>query len=163
MFTIKAATTIHASRERVFAALTRGINSWWGRWFLETEGTDQFNLELRLGGRFYAHSGSKDKEGSLLGLVIALQEPNLIRLQGPFGMGPWGGHGTVEFELSASKTGAAATNIQLKHTAWGHFEPEVQQHYETGWKGLLFNLKELVEARKALGTYQDPALDLDKQ
>jgi uncharacterized protein YndB with AHSA1/START domain len=157
MFTINASTTIHASKERVFAALTRGLNSWWGRWFLETEESDQFNLELRLGGRFYAHSGHHDKEGSLLGIVIVLQEPDLIRFQGPFGMGAWGGQGTVEFTLAHTEVG---TKLHVKHIAVGQFEPEVKQHYETGWHGLLHNLKELVEARKALGSYHDPALDI---
>jgi len=61
-----------------------------GRWFLEFDEAEQINLEVRLGGRFYAYTGGQsDKEGTLLGIIIALKEPDLITLQGPFGMRAW--------------------------------------------------------------------------
>jgi uncharacterized protein YndB with AHSA1/START domain len=123
--------------------------------------SDQFVLELKLGGRFYATTGHNDKEGALLGLVIAIEEPELIRMQGPFGMGTWGGHGTLEVRLEESEADRATT-VTLRYIAIGHFEADVKTQYESGWQSLLHSLKELVESRKTLGHFHDPALDIHR-
>src|ERR1700734_327611 len=85
---IEIQETINASPKRVFAALTTGIDVWWGDPYFENEAaTKDLILEAKIGGRLYERwAMTGDKQGSLLGIVTAINPPELLRLEGPFGL-----------------------------------------------------------------------------
>src|SRR5262249_14175098 len=90
-----------ANRERVFAALTTGAHVWWGPPYLENNDARDLIMEPTLGGRFYEQWSylSEDGAGALLGNIVAIKKPELLRMRGSFGMSDKAVTGIVSFEL----------------------------------------------------------------
>jgi uncharacterized protein YndB with AHSA1/START domain len=114
-------------------------------------------LEAKIGGRLYERwSSTGDKHGSLLGIVTAINPPELLRLEGPFGVASGGVvHSRVSFELKPIDLG---TLLQFNHHAVGSVDEQWQVKYQQGWQDLLGRLKRLVEEGQAAGIVRDPSL-----
>jgi len=150
--------TIGAPPERVFAALTAGTSLWWGAPYIQSRHAQNLILELRLGGRFYESwsNDGNDREGALLGTVVALRRPTLLKLQGGLGMADSAYVSTVTFRLERV---GETTQMSVTHGAFGHITDELEKRYAEGWTQLLQNLKTLVEMhRGGRGLRDDPTL-----
>ncbi len=150
--------TINASPQRVFAALTTGIDIWWGDPYFENEAaTKDIILEPKIAGRLYERwAMTGDKQGSLLGIVTAINPPELLRLEGPFGLNSGAVvHGRVSFELKSTESG---TLLQFNHHAIGGIDQQLEVKYRSGWQDLIGRLKRLVEEGRAAGIVRDPSL-----
>ena len=158
-FHIDVDTPVKASAERVFAALTNGISSWWGAPYFESAETKNIVLEPKIGGRLYEQweYDRGDMEGSLLGTVVAINPPEYLRLEGSFGMHERVVHGLVTFRL---KTKNSVTTICLKHSVLGEVDAELEERYTKGWTDLMSRLVDLVERAHSEGILQDPSLSI---
>lgn len=149
---------INASPQRVFAALTTGINVWWGSPYLENAiATKDLILEAKIGGRFYERWAiTGDKQGSLLGTVTAINPPELLRLEGPFGINSDGlAHSKVSFVLQPVESG---TLLQFNYQVIGNIDNQRKLKYKREWQDLLSSLKRLIEKGEAEGVVHDPSL-----
>lgn len=133
---------IHAEPQRVFEALTAGVDGWWMQGFEVPHST--FHLEPVAGGRFYEDFGLG--RGSALYATVTYLEPGKkLRLMGPMGMhGPV--MGTIGFDLVAEEDG---TRLKLSHRVMGAVEDGDRETYTHGWQVLLGeHLKRFVEQHK---------------
>ncbi|PWU01559.1 MAG: hypothetical protein C5B53_02695 [Candidatus Melainabacteria bacterium] len=149
--------TIKGEPERVFTALTTGAAIWWGAPYLERKEATDLVLEPKIGGRFYerwAHLSS-EPIGALLGSVVAIDPPNLLRMHGSFGMTERAVLGVVSIELTPISSG---TQVKFSHQATGDLDDELEVHYAHGWHDLLGRLKFFVEEGEAEGVRFDPSL-----
>lgn len=149
---------ISATLEQVFAALTTGTNLWWGAPYWEKQEAYDLILEARVGGRLYECWGRKgdDSQGALLGKVVAIKKPGLLKLQGPFGMSDRAVHGVVSFELQKEGDGVL---LSFSHRVVGEVDRELERRYLEGWSKLLENLKALLEKHRVYGLGHDPTLE----
>jgi uncharacterized protein YndB with AHSA1/START domain len=149
--------TIQAEPERVFTALTTGTAIWWGAPYLERKEATDLVLEPKVGGRFYERWNLTPGEGSgaLLGSVVAIDPPRLLRMHGSFGMTERAVLGVVSIELSPFSEG---TQVKFSHQATGDLDDELELHYAHGWHDLLGRLKFFVEEGAAEGVRFDPSL-----
>jgi uncharacterized protein YndB with AHSA1/START domain len=149
---------IAASRDRVFRAFTRATALWWGAPYLVDRHADDLVLEARVGGRFYESwdGAGEDTEGALLGTVVAIKKPELIKFQGSFGLSQRVGHGVVSIHLKGL---GHETEVVVVHQAIGEIDDEVRHRYAQGWQDLLDRLKAFVEMHRTHGIRHDPSLD----
>jgi uncharacterized protein YndB with AHSA1/START domain len=114
-------------------------------------------LEARIGGRLYERwANTGDRHGSLLGIVTAINPPELLRLEGPFGLTSGGVvHNRVSFELKSIEAG---TLVKFSHHAVGGIDEQRELQYRREWQDLLGRLKRLVEEGQASGIVRDPSL-----
>jgi uncharacterized protein YndB with AHSA1/START domain len=149
--------TIAAEPLRVFSALTTGVSMWWGFPYIEREDASDLVMEPRLGGRFlerWSRDGTEN-HGALLGLVVAIDKPRLLRIQGSFGMSKNSILGLLSIELTATKEG---TLLHLTFHAHGNFDEGEQLRFGRGWHDLAGRLKFFVEEGHAKGVRYDPSL-----
>lgn len=148
--------TIDAEPQRVFNALTRGVGAWWGRPYVEDEAV-ALEMELKVGGRFWERwsHDPHSHEGALLGTVVALRHPWLIRLQGTFGMGERLLQGLVTFEISRHEHGSF---LHFTHQAMGDFDEKIKNEYAVGWHDLLGRLKFYLEEGEGEGITHSPSM-----
>lgn len=149
--------TIAAEPEQIFTALTTGTAIWWGAPYLERKNATDLVLEPKIGGRFYEQWGrtQSDHTGALLGTVVAIEPPKLLRLHGSFGQTERTIIGVVSIELSPFKGG---TQVKFSHQAMGDLDDELEMQYARGWHDLLGRLKFFVEEGQAEGVRYDPSL-----
>lgn len=159
-FHIELDTEVKASSQRVFAALTKGIASWWGPPYFE--GKDAFNikLEAKVGGRLWEQwdYSKGDQEGALLGTVVAINPPEYLRLSGSFGMHEHVAHSFLTFRLTYAN---GVTTVSLRHSVLGVVSDELKDRYTSGWKDLMSRLVHLVEEGHSSGIRHDPSLHVD--
>jgi len=149
---------IEAEPTRVFNALTnKSIAMWWGKSYLEDDDATTLELEPRVGGKFWERwsHNPNSHDGALLGTVIAVKHPRLIRLQGSFGMSEGMIQGIAQFEVSASKSGS---DVHFVFKAPGHYDEKTKLDYARNWHDLLGRLKSFLEYGQAEGIMHDPAL-----
>ncbi len=151
---------IAASPERVFAALTAGIAYWWGTQHLENPDASDLVFETRVGGRLFERwDASTDRQGSLLATVVAIKKPELLVLNGQFGMRQKVMFGEVEIKLQPN---GHNTLLTACHRAFGVFGTgEDDLDYERGWFDLMGRLKFFVEEGAGDGVRHDPSLHMD--
>jgi uncharacterized protein YndB with AHSA1/START domain len=150
---------IKASPDRVFAVLTRSAALWWDHKYLEGKEACDLILEPRIGGRFYERWGSStmgDRMGVILGTVGAIQPPDLITLQGPFGMSRRAVFSVITVELKAADEG---TDVSFTQHAVGDVDQALESQYKEQWQELLHRLKSLIERHVQHGIRHDPYLD----
>jgi uncharacterized protein YndB with AHSA1/START domain len=147
---------ISAEPQRVFNALTKGVGAWWGRPYLEEEAVG-LELELKVGGKFWERwsHDPHSQEGALLGTVVAIRHPRLIRLQGSFGMGERLVQGLVTFEINRTESGSL---LHFTHKAMGDFDEQIKNEYARGWHDLLGRLKFYLEEGEAEGITHGPSM-----
>jgi len=145
---------VNADRERVFTALTTGTHVWWGAPYLENKEATDVIMEPKLGGHFYEQWDylSDEGAGALLGSVVAIKPPELLRMRGSFGMSKRAVVGVVSFELTETSKG---THINFYHHAFGEIDAESEERYTAGWDELLDRLKYFVEEGRAKGVRAD--------
>ena len=148
--------TIEAEPQRVWNAITHGIGAWWGRPYLESEAV-ALELETKVGGRFWERwsHDPHSHEGALLGTVVAIRHPRLIRMQGSFGMGEKLVNGLVTFEISKDEGGSF---LHFTHKAIGDFDDVVKNEYARGWHDLLGRLKFYLEEGEGEGISHGPTM-----
>jgi uncharacterized protein YndB with AHSA1/START domain len=150
---------IDAEPSRVFNAMTnKVIAMWWGKSYLENDDEATIlELEPKVGGKFWERwsHNPNSHDGALLGTVVAIKHPRLIRLQGTFGM--YGGEiqGLASFEVSACKSGS---DLHFSFKAPGSFDETTRMDYARNWHELVSRLKSFLEHGHAEGILHDPAL-----
>ncbi len=143
-FKIAQEVVINAPREKVWEALTSEIDQWWSKRLHHTIGESSLSLEPRLGGCFIERWGND--EGALLGTVIFVRKPEMLRLNGPLGMIEAPVTSVYSYELVDQ---GDTTLLKLTHHACGPIKPEWHVSYGAGWTELLgSHLKEYVEQGK---------------
>jgi uncharacterized protein YndB with AHSA1/START domain len=141
-FKLMQEVTIEAPRERVWDALTTGIDRWWR--FRQGGDGSEVTLDARVGGHFAETWGPGS--GALWGVVLYIDAPAVLRLAGPLGM-QTANSNHYSFELE--EKGESSTLLKLTHHAVGDMDEKVEQDYGQGW-GKLFNtyLKSFLERDK---------------
>jgi uncharacterized protein YndB with AHSA1/START domain len=154
---VQVEMTINAEADRIFTALTTGTAIWWGAPYLERQDATDLVLEPKIGGRFYERWDQvrSDPSGALLGVVVAIDRPRLLRMHGTFGMTERAVMGVVSIELTPFSGG---TQVKFSHQATGDLDEELELHYAKGWHDLLGRLKFFVEEGEAEGVRFDPSL-----
>jgi uncharacterized protein YndB with AHSA1/START domain len=128
---------IEAAPERVFAALTAEIDSWWTYTF---QSCSTVRMEPHAGGRFYE---TWDGGEITFATVTRVKPGVLLALAGPMGMDERV-TGAITFTFVATALG---TNLYLRHVATGELPDGVEEQYRFGWETLLGDcLKPFVEA-----------------
>lgn len=137
-FHIVQEITYAASKEKVWAAVTRDISKWWG--FHIGPNDSEITLDGRVGGVFIERWG--DGEGELYGTVTHLRKGQKMTLEGAMGLrGP--GVSKYSFELEDSD---GATKLTLNHYCHGTRDADTEGSFREGWTELLTkNLKKWVE------------------
>lgn len=137
---IEQETNIAAPREKVFAALTEGIDGWWRHRL--SKGPSRLTLEPKLGGLFVERA--EDGEGAIWGTVTRLKKNEYIELNGPLGMDrPL--VGLYRFTLKSTEGG---TTLQLSHKVAGDIDPAWREGYSQGWQALWVELEKYVTTGK---------------
>jgi DNA-binding transcriptional ArsR family regulator/uncharacterized protein YndB with AHSA1/START domain len=127
-FEINQEIKLDAPPQRVWAALTAEIGSWWAYRVGEEGSTVQ--LDARLGGTFEERWG--DGEGAIWGEVVDIRKGKRLRLRGCLGM-TGAGVNDYTYELEPSGDG---TLLKLTHHALGFDDKETESGYKEGWDGL---------------------------
>jgi uncharacterized protein YndB with AHSA1/START domain len=151
---------INGAPDQIFSALTTGISMWWGAPYLLDESTRSIVLEPKIGGRFYERWGRAhgDSQGALLGTVVAIERPRILRLQGPFALLEGSALGLASFDISGDRD---KTTLKFSFVAHGDFEAEAELKYGRGWHDLLGRLKFFIEGGDPGGLTHDPSLHAD--
>ncbi|MEM9553619.1 MAG: SRPBCC domain-containing protein [Acidobacteriota bacterium] len=112
------------------------IPQWWG---------DGVRLEPRVGGRF--EEPWRDERGELhttTGQVLALDEPNLLRLS--WQEDDWDEPNQVTFRLASD---GDRCRLEVRHEGWDQFDSErvakLRPQFESGWRDLLSSIAALAE------------------
>ena len=155
---VEVEITINAQAEQIFHALTTGPGIWWSSYYLERKNADDLVLEPKVGGRFYERWSrtEHDSKGALLGTVVAIDPPTLLRISGSFGMNDRPVVGLVSIELIPDSSG---TQVKFSHRAIGNLDDDLELKYARVWHDLLGRLKFFIEEGKAEGVRHDPSLD----
>ena len=83
-FTAQVRVEIDAPREAVFAAATGDVSGWWDHTF--SGGPAELAIEPEFGGRFYERFENGAEDGVLHAMVIYVDAPRSLRLDGPLGL-----------------------------------------------------------------------------
>jgi len=139
---IEQEVMIAAEPERVFEAMTDGVNSWWAHGFQSPHST--VHLEPQAGGRFYEDFGT-GRGSAYFATVTYCDRGKKLCLMGPMGMsGPV--VGTMTFDLEPDGSG---TRVRLSHQIMGAVDEEIRHGYTSGWQELLGDhLRRFVEEGK---------------
>jgi uncharacterized protein YndB with AHSA1/START domain len=136
---------------RVFEAITRNIQAWWGKPYLQSPNIKVLILEPMIGGRFY--EDWRDGQGVLWATVTLLKQDRLVELTRPIAMSGVA-HGIVRFELTEE---GDATRVKLSHRAIGEVGKDDEAGYTTGWHDLVcVRLKAFVESGTRYGLGYEP-------
>jgi len=143
---------IRAPRARVFEAITKGVQSWWGLPYMRDGGAAAIVMEPRLGGRPYEDWG--DGQGSVWATVTSLRRDEWIELTGNVGL--FGAvHGVVQIRLADH---AGGTRVSLSHRMAGEVDERTHAGYTEGWADLIGGrLKAFVEEGRELGLGHEEA------
>ncbi|NDI34299.1 SRPBCC domain-containing protein [Chengkuizengella sediminis] len=140
-FQIEQEIMIEASREKVYEAMTKGINDWWS-YRLCGEGST-LTFDPKVDGKFLEFN--ENGKAALWGTVIKINPPEEIRLSGLLGM-----EGAVNSAYSFKlEEKGSSTVLKLSHHAVGLMNPDWQKSHNEGWKELLGEfLKNYVEKKE---------------
>ena len=142
---------IGASPERVWVALTEGVEAWWGSPYLQGEATSLV-LEPWPGGAFREDWG--EGQGALWGVVGVVDRGRRLEVQGAMGM-TGAVVGVTRFGLEPTEDGS--TRLRLSHEAFGHIDAETERNYGLGWQDLLgVRLKAYLEEGMRYGLGHPP-------
>jgi uncharacterized protein YndB with AHSA1/START domain len=134
--------TIAAPPVRVWHALVQEVNSWWSHSFTDNP---RIVLEPRIGGRFCEEFDDQGN-GALFATVTFCQPPSKLKYIGTMGMqGPVLNQST--WDLSAVEGG---TRLRKAMEVFGQVPPVVAEGYNKGSVELLGQLKDWIEAGKAV-------------
>ena len=148
-FSLEQEIRIAAPRARVFDALLRDANSWWG-YRMAKDGKSTIRVEATLGGKFYEDFG--DGQGALWGTVVYFKAPEILRLSGPLGMDT-AVNSTYTYELMEA---GGETTLKLLHQASGFIDPKWGEAHGKGWNELLGRfLKGWVEEAKPYTAFEN--------
>ncbi len=129
-FHIEQKITLNAPKEKVWAALTTEIGSWWG--FHVGPDDSDITLDGRIGGQFIERWG--DGEGELYATVTYLKKGDKITLEGGMGMS---GPGFSKFSYTLKETDEETTELVLNHYCHGLPNADVEPSFVAGWQELL--------------------------
>lgn len=128
---IRQSVDIAASRERVFNALTKEVDLWWGGGYRQTGKGSHITLDLEIG----ANMVERDAAGHAViwGRIEEIRTPDRLYLSGRFAV-PGAVAGRVHFDLEDAAVGC---RLQVTHQAVGAIEQEVRERFVAGWLELL--------------------------
>ena len=138
---INACVSIQAAIDRVYLVLTDSSMLWWGMPVLTRPDALKVVFEEKLGGRLYERwSGGDADEGAFIATVVALRKPELLVLEGRFGMPQIS---VVTFELVPN---GLSTDVSITHAGvMKEFDGEEQMALKVVWTAFLNRLKLVVE------------------
>jgi uncharacterized protein YndB with AHSA1/START domain len=129
---IRQETELPASPERVFVALTRDINHWWGAKYRQAGDESVLVLVPEIGSDMVERSSHG--HAVIWGRVEEVRRPNRLYLSGRFGV-KGAVAGRVHFDLDA--TGDGNCRLVVSHQAVGAIAEEMQSNFVSGWKDLI--------------------------
>ncbi|MBX9568464.1 MAG: PspA/IM30 family protein [Candidatus Obscuribacterales bacterium] len=119
-------------------------------------------FEAKLGGRLYERCYLGDDEGTLFATVVSLRRPELLVLEGSFGMGSAGlPFGVLTLSLAATGN---TTEVSITHRALKCPSDEIKMQLLVLWTDFLYRLESFVTATVApvsLSTVQTVAEESD--
>lgn len=137
---IKLQVALEAPVDKVYQALTRDINKWWG---YRISADSIMVLEPRVGGRFLEEFNGGG--GMLYASVTYLKQDKEIQLNGAMGLTEEASSSAIRFVLQAQQTNV--TLLLLSHHFLGRVNVIVADTFRQSWEELLnHNLKSFVEA-----------------
>jgi phage shock protein A len=147
---LRKALTIDAEVALVFPVFKRILTEWREVPGLADKHTVRLIIEAEIGGRFFASWTTKFglSQEALLGTVITLDVPEVIRIAGPFNFDSRCIHAVVTFEFSALGN---RTQVAVQHNAIGDIDAVMEQEWSSAWQHLLEELKSSAEKEKPSG------------
>ena len=127
---IRQSVDIAVSTERVFDALTKGPDLWWGGGYRQTGKGNHITLDLEIG----ANTVERGAAGHAViwGRIEEIRKPDRLDLSGRFAH-PGAVAGRVHFDLEDAAVGC---RLQVTHQAVGAIDQGVRQRFVFGWQEL---------------------------
>jgi uncharacterized protein YndB with AHSA1/START domain len=138
--TIEAEIPLNAAPEKVFEALTTGLDAWWP---LRARQGAAVVVEGRIGGRVYEDWGSQG--GFLYGHWAVYDPPRQAVLVGVSTLGPEVYQTRNTDTVEASENGAV---YKKSYVLWGNITEETEDRIKNGVKFLSGELKKYLETGK---------------
>ena len=128
---IRQEISLPAPKVRVFEALTKDINAWWGDKARQAGVGSTIRLTPEIGADMIE---TRDGQHAVIwARVEEVRAPDLLFLAGRFAVnGALAGR--IQFELADEGEG---TKLTLTHQAIGHIPEEMQAHFSNGWNELI--------------------------
>lgn len=128
---IRQSVDIAAPRERVFNALTKDVDLWWGSGYRQTGKGSRIALDLEIG----ANMVERDAAGHsvIWGRIEEIRAPDRLYLSGRFAV-PGAVAGRVHYDLEKAEVGC---RLNVTHQAVGAIDQEVRERFVAGWLELL--------------------------
>jgi phage shock protein A len=147
---LRKALTVDAPIALVFSAFKRALTEWRDVPGLPDKDGVRLIMEAEIGGRFFALWPTKSGRGqqALLGTVVALNVPEVMRIAGPFTFDSRCIHAVVSFEFSAH---GSRTQVAVQHHAIGDIDDAMEQEWSSAWQHFLDDLKSSAEKNKDSG------------
>ena len=129
-----------APQEKVFAALTVELDSWWAFRFRPDS---KIIVEPWVGGRCFEDWG--DGQGALFGMIVWYEPPYKFASSNPSAMSK----GYSSFDVQTVEPDGDGCIYKKSLTLWGNVPPEVEKMFADGTKAILQKLlREYVEEGK---------------
>lgn len=136
---------INAPKEKVWDLLSNQ-SDWFPSTYNSNPKTKGFVMEHKVGGMFYEDYG--DGNGKLMGMVVGLDAPNRVQVQGPVTT-DFGGPATHMFTMELVETATGCT-FKFDDALFGHFPDELIQGRQGAFKELFgVHLKNAAEKSTA--------------
>jgi uncharacterized protein YndB with AHSA1/START domain len=117
-----------APPHRVWSAFTIDIDRWWN---YRLRDRTRCLIEPEVGGRWIQ---SWDNGGALFGTFTVWDPPHLLVATGPLAM-TRAAHNVLELQFREAD-GGEATEMTVRHHAFGDFDEDTGEIYEAGWREL---------------------------
>lgn len=133
---------INAPKEKVWNLLSND-SSWFPNTYQSNPNTKGFVMEQKVGGMFYEDYGNGN--GKLMGMVVGLDAPNKVQIQGPVTT-DFGGPATHMFTMELVETATGCT-FKFDDALFGAFPDELVEGRQDAFKELFgVHLKKAAEA-----------------
>ena len=136
--TIEAEVPLNAAPEKVFEALTTGLDAWWP---LRAKENASVVVEGQVGGKVYEDWGSQG--GFLYGYWAVFDRPHRAVLVGTSTLTPEAYQTRNTDTVEAAENGAV---YKKSYVLWGNISKETEKRIRNGVKFLSGELKKFVEA-----------------
>ena len=126
-FAYEVSFYLPAPPTRVWISLVHDIDRWWS---YRLRDRTRVIIEPEVGGRWMQQW---DNGGALFGVFTVFDPPHLLCVTGPLAM-TRPAQNWLEFSFAEADTG---TKLKLRHQAWGDFDADTAEIYESGWQELI--------------------------
>ncbi len=151
-FEVRVGKRLNMPADIIFSVLTNIPMLWWRLPTLGDASKIHGNisqdrdlvLEAKLGGRLYERWIPEDREGTLFATIVTFRKPQLLVLEGSFGMWDTGlAFGVLTLSLAAVGND---TEISITYRALGCPKDEIKSQVTVLWTDFLYRLESFVAA-----------------